>query len=146
MGFFSKLFGGGAEKEYPALDAASSAGQSLEKFRPQLETLIKKIDDKYEVVPSAKALYTFLGNPPGMFGMVWFLENDPAEHNMKSLMAKKGFGQKKIDTIMIKLREAYTEAEAEARFSAEAAGKKIIVIPSEVLAEKLYKILHTMDE
>lgn len=145
MGFFSKLFGGG-EKEYPALDAASPAAQEIEKFRPQLEALIKKIDDKYEVVPSGKALYTFLGNPPGMFGMVWFLEGDAEEHNMKKLMAKKGFGQKKIDTIMIKLREAYTEAEAEARFSAQAAGKKIIVIPSAVLSEKLYKILHTMDE
>lgn len=146
MGFFSKLFGGGGDKEYPALDTASAAAQAVEKFRPQLEALINKIDDKYEVVPSGKALYTFLGNPPGMFGMVWFLEGDAEEHNMKKLMTQKGFGQKKIDSIMIKLRTAYTEAEAEARFSTQAAGKKIVVIPSEVLSEKLYRILHTMDE
>jgi hypothetical protein len=145
MGFFSKLFGG-ETKEYPALDSASPAAQALEKFRPQLETLVNKIDDKYEVVPSGGALYVFLGNPPGMFGLVWFMEGDSEEHNMKKLMTKKGLGQKKIDSMMIKLRTAYTESETEPRFSAQAAGKKIVVITSETMPDKLYNILHVIDE
>lgn len=145
MGFFSKLFGG-EKKEYPALDPASSASQAINKFLPQLEALIRKIDDNYEVVPSDKALYVFLGNPPGMFGVVWFIEGDAEEHNMKKLMTQKGFGQKKIDSIMIKLRTAYTESETEPRYAVQAGGKKLLVISSQTLADKMYKILHTMDE
>ncbi|HWR57325.1 MAG TPA: hypothetical protein VN328_00430, partial [Thermodesulfovibrionales bacterium] len=84
MGFLSKLFGGG-QPQHPALDPSSAAAQQIEKFRPQMETLVKKIDDRFEAVPSQKAMYVFLGMPPGMFGIAWFLEGDSEEHNMKKL-------------------------------------------------------------
>ncbi len=51
MGLLSKLFGG-KEAEYPALDSASAGAQRIEKFRLQLESLVKKINDKYEAVPA----------------------------------------------------------------------------------------------
>ena len=92
MGIFGKLFGG--SKEYQAIDPASTGAQMIEKFRAQFESLVKKVHDKYEAVPSQNALYIFLGNPPGMFGIVWFMEGDAEEHNLKTLMSKKGLSQK----------------------------------------------------
>lgn len=145
MGLLGRLFGG-KEEELPALDASSSAARRIEKFRPQIESLVKKVNDKYEAVPADNALYVFLGKPPGMFGIVWFLEGDAEEHNLKKLIAKKGLSQKKTDALMQKLRDAYVEAESEARYSATADGKKVVVLPSESLASKLHSILHAIDE
>lgn len=145
MGLFGKLFGGG-EPELPALDPASAGAQILENFRPQFEALIKKIDDRYEVVPSEKILYVFLGKPPGMFGIAWFVEGDAEEHNMKKLMSRKGLPQRKIDNIMMRLRTSYTEMQKEPRFGTQVAGKKVVVTPSAAFADQLYTILHVMDE
>jgi len=145
MGLFSKLFGG-KEAAYPALDPASAGAQRIENFRLQLESLIKKVNDRYEAVPAQNALYVFLGSPPDMFGIVWFLEGDAEEHNLKKLMAKKGLSMKKGEGIMQKLRTAYTEVENEARYSTLAAGKQVIIVPSDSFADKLYTILHVMDE
>jgi len=145
MGFLGKLFGGG-EKEYMALDPSSAGAQYLEKFRPQLEALVKKIDDRYEAVPSQNAVFVFLGKPPGMFGVAWFLEGDAEEHNLKKLIAKKGLSQRKTDMLLNKLRAIYAGKENEPRFSSEVAGKKVIVIPSDSFADGLYNVLHVMDE
>lgn len=144
MGIFGKLFGGG--KEYPEIDPASNGAQMIEKFRPQFESLVMKINDKYEAVPSQNALYVFLGNPPGMFGIVWFMEGDAEEHNLKKLMSKKGLSQKMINLITERLREAYKENENKPRFSAAIGGKQVIVTPSDSFADRLYTILHVMDE
>ena len=112
MGFLGKLFGG--EKiEYPALDPSSSAAQTIGKFSSQFEALAKKINDRFEAVPHQNALFVFLGKPPGMFGIAWFLGSDAEEHNLKKLMSKKGFSQRKIDSILNKLRSAYTDSEKE---------------------------------
>ena len=145
MGLFGKLFGG-AGKEYPPLEPSSAAAQCLEKFRPQLEALVKKVDDKYEAVPAQNAVYVFLGNPPGMFGIAWFIEGDAEEHNFKKLIQKKGLSQKKTDVLMQKLRTAYTERESEPRYAAQVAGKKMIVVSSDGFAGSLHNILHFMDE
>lgn len=144
MGIFGKLFGGG--KEYPAIDPASAGAQIIEKFRPQFESLVKKINDKYEAVPSQNALYVFLGNPPGMFGIVWFMEGDAEEHNLKKLMSRKGLTQKRIDAIVQKLGEAYRATENEPRLATTISGKQVIVTPSDSFADRLYTILHVMDE
>lgn len=146
MGLFGKLFGGGEKKEYPPLDPASAAAQCLDKFRPQLEALVKKVDDKYEAVPGQNAIYVFLGSPPGMFGIAWFIEGDAEEHNFKKLIQKKGLSQKKIDVLMNKLRAAYTENEGEPRYAAQVAGKKVLVVPSDGFAGSLHTSLHFMDE
>jgi hypothetical protein len=145
MGLFSKLFGS-AEKEYPALDPASAGAQCIDNFRPQIETLVKKINDRYEAVPAKNAVFIFLGNPPGMFGIAWFLEGDTTEHNLKTLMSKKGLSQRKIDNLMQKLRGAYSERENEVRYSFAIGDKKLVVTPSESFGEALYSILHVMDE
>jgi len=145
MGFLSKLFGGG-EPELPALDPASSGAQCISNFRPQFEALINKINDRYEAVPAQNSLYVFLGKPPGMFGIVWFLEGDDDEHNLKKMMAKRGLSQKKIDKIMEKLRTAYTEAADTPRYSTEVAGKKVIVTPLESLGNNLHNILQVVED
>ncbi|GAB4482435.1 MAG: hypothetical protein OHK006_00830 [Thermodesulfovibrionales bacterium] len=145
MGIFSKLFGG-SEPELPMLDAGSDAAKQFEKFKPQVQALVQKINDRYEAVPSDKAVYVFLGNPPGMFGIVWFLAGESEEHNLKKLMAKKGLSQRKIDNLMQKVKEAYSAEAGTSRYMTEVGGKKVIVIPSFGFADRLYSILHMMDE
>jgi inhibitor of KinA sporulation pathway (predicted exonuclease) len=145
MGLFGKLFGGG-EKEYPALDPASTEARCIEKFRPQLEALVKKVNDRYEAVPGVNAVYVFLGSPPGMFGVAWFLDGDAEEHNLKKLIQKRALSPKKSDALMQKLRAAYSERENEPRYSIQVAGKKMVVAASESFAGALHSILHFMDE
>ncbi len=147
MGFFSKLFGGKEEAAaLPALDPASAGAQRITKFSAQFTALAQKIDDRFELVPSEKVLYVFLGKPPGMFGIAWFAEGDSTEHNLKTLMSKKGLSQRKIDNIMSKLRAAYTDMDKEPRYGFEIAGKKTIVVTNDAFAQTLYNILHIMDE
>lgn len=144
MGFLSKIFGGG--KEYPLLDPASAGAGRIEKFRPQLEAFVNKIDDRLEIVPYNDAVYVFIGKPPGMFGIAWFLLGDPSEHNLKTLMQKKGLPQRKINVLTEKLRTAYAENEQEPRHSATVGSKKVIVTPSDAFSEKVHHILHFLDE
>lgn len=146
MGFFGKLFGGGGEPEYPALDPASSGAQCIEKFRGQLEALIGKIKDRYEAIPHQNSVFVFLGHPPGMFGLAWFLDGDTNEHNLKTLMAKKGLSQRKMDKIVDKLREAYVAIENEPRYQTIVGERTMVVTPSAKLAESVYNIVHVVDE
>lgn len=145
MGLLSKLFGS-KEPEYPALDPASPAAACIEKFRGQIEALTAKIKDRYEAVPASDALYIFLGQPPGMFGITWFLEGDDEEHNLKKLMAKKGLSQRKMDLLVDKLRAAYVERQSDPRYATSIDGRTVVVTPSDAFAARLYSILHVMDE
>jgi hypothetical protein len=93
------------------------------------------------LVPAEDALYIFIGNPPGMFGIAWFVVGEGTEHNFKTLMKDKGLSQRKMQTLSDNLREAYTKSESSERFSVTIAGKKIKVTPSEVLAEEVHQII-----
>ena len=139
MGFFSNLFGG--EKEYPVLEPSSAAAQRLSRFNSEIETFVNKVSDKFELVPAEDTLYIFIGNPPGMFGMAWFIVGEVKEHNFKTLMKDKGLSQRKMQTLSDDLREAYTRSESSERFSVTIGGKKIKVTPSEVLAEEVHQII-----
>ena len=140
VGFLGKLFG--KEKELPQLDPSSQAASRLNEYKASLEPFVGKIHDHMEFVPSAKTVYAYIGKPPGMFGLAWF-ENGQ-EINFKTFTASKGLKQKQVQSIYGKLGEAYEASMTAARFETVIAGKKVVVIPAEDLANKIDEIVHTV--
>lgn len=140
MGLFGNLFG--KKEELPPLDPSSQAAIRLNEFKSSLEPFVGKIHDKMEFVPSAKTVYVYIGKPPGMFGLAWFESGQ--EINFKTFTASKGLKQKQIQSIYGRLGEAYEASMATARFETVIAGKKVIVIPAEDLANKIDEIVHTV--
>ncbi len=141
MGFFGKLFG--KEPELPALDPSSPSAVRIEKFKSELETFVGKMHDRLELVPADEAVYVYIGKPPGMFGMAWF--HDGKEHNFKTLAKDKGLSQKKVQNMALDLGEAYEKCMEEPKFSAEIAGKKVIVHPSDTLLKDVVRIIHVLE-
>lgn len=141
MGFFGKLFG--KEPDLPLLDPSSTSAARIGKFKSELETFVSKMHDRLELVPSDEAVYVYIGKPPGMFGMAWF--HDGQEHNFKTLTKDKGLSQKKVQNMAVELGEAYENCRDEPKFSAEIAGKKVIVHPSEKLLKDVVRIIHVLE-
>jgi hypothetical protein len=138
MGFLGKLFGGG--KEYPPLDPSTPDGKKFEPHRGTAEAFAAKLHDKLEVIPSEKALYCFIGNPPDQFGIAWFEGKE--EHNLKTLMKAKGLAQARVNALSDEIRRAYERSAAEPRYQVQLGKKKVIVTPSVTLERELVKIIH----
>lgn len=143
MGFLSKLFGGGGV-EYPPLEPSHPANTRIDKFKTDLSKFVNNVDDNLEIIPSADAMYIFIGKPPGMFGIAWL--QDGREHNFKTLMKEKGFSQARIQVLSDKLREAYERNMEADRFSTTVAGRKITVTPSEKLEKELIDLIHKVED
>lgn len=137
MGFFSKLLGG--EKEYPQIESSHPAAERLSQVQPVLEKLAQDVPDNLEVVPADKAVYIFAGKPPTKFGMFWI--QDGQLHNFKTLSKEKGLSSLDLQPIVSKLQKAYKENLADTRYSSEAAGRTIVVTPSESLSRKVEQII-----
>jgi hypothetical protein len=143
MGFLGKLFG--TEKEqHPTLDPSTPAADRLERNKGALERFARKVHDKLELVPGARAIYVFIGRPPDAFGIAWFEGSE--EHNLKRLMADRKLSQRKIQAVSEELREAYQRARGEPRYVFSLAGKQVTVTPSAALEAELVKIIHEVAE
>jgi hypothetical protein len=141
MGFFGKLFG--KEEELPQLDPASPAAGRLGKFKTELEAFVSKMNDRLEFVPADEAVYCFIGKPPAMFGMAWF--HDGKEHNLKTLAQAKGLSSKKLQTMSLRLGEAYQKHMTEPKFSVTISGKNVMVHPSDGLRTDVVEIIHVLE-
>lgn len=139
MGFFNKLFGG--QKEYPHLDAQSSAARRLDTLREPLETLADQLNDALEVVPGEEKAYVFVGKPPKRFGLAWI--EDGEVRNFKNLVEEKGLSQKRLTGLTERLREAYEKSASAQRFSATIGTKNVVVTPSEQLKREVGEVIET---
>ncbi len=137
MGLLGKLFGG---KEYPPLEPSTPEGQRFEPYREVATAFAARLHDKLEVVPSTRALYAFIGNPPDAFGMAWFEGTE--EHNLKTLMKAKGLTAARVQQLSDELRRAYVRSVGEPRFTVQLGKKKVTVTPSTTLEQELVKIIH----
>lgn len=141
MGFLGSLFS--KEKEYPPLDPGSGGAQRLGSFRSEIETFAAKVSDRLEFIPTARALYAFVGKPPDAFGIVWW--SDGAEHNLKTLMKAKSLPQTRVQLLSDALRDSYKRHQADARYSTTVAGRSVVVTPSEAFAADVEKLIHEVD-
>jgi len=138
MGIFHWLFG--RKETHTPLDPSSAAAARLQHLKGQLEALVRKIHDHIELVPAEDTVYVYIGRPPGAFGMVWF-ENG-MKVNFKYLARNKGLSQRRIQTLSVRLGEAYARNAAAERFSFTIARKDVVVTPSDSFAEEIRSIIH----
>jgi len=138
MGFLGKLFGGG--KEYPPLDPSTPDGKRFERYRETAAAFAEKLKSHLEVIPSERALYCFIGNPPDQFGIAWFEGKE--EHNLKTLMKAKGLSQARVNALSDELRHAYERSKEQPRYQVQLGKKKVLVTPSATLERELVKIIH----
>lgn len=133
MGIFDRLLGN--DGSCPPLDPASAAAASIAARSGEIEPFVAKVPVHVELVPSASAVYAYLGKPPVDFGMAWF-ENG-REVSLASLKEEQGLSQGRIQLLSRKLGAAYKRSAGSARYWTTIAGKRVIVAPSETLAAEI---------
>jgi len=137
MGMFDKLFGG--TQDYPPLPADNDAMARLEELKEPLEELAGKVRDHLEVVPAEHEAYVYLGHPPKRFGIAWI--HDGKLDGLKELVDENHLSQAQTQKLVRALGTAYEHASDAPRYSAELAGKKVVVIPSRELGQEVHEIM-----
>ena len=137
MGMFDKWFGGA--KNYPPLPADNEAAAKLDEVKQQLEELSKKVNDHLEVVPAEHEAYVYLGHPPKRFGIAWI--HDGKVNGLNELVNEHHLSQQQVQHLIGQLGHAYEHASDAPRYSAEVAGKTVVVIPSRGLGREVHDII-----
>jgi hypothetical protein len=137
MGMFDKWFGG--TQDYPPLPADNEAMAKLNEMKAPLEELAGKVNDHIEVVPAEHEAYVYLGKPPKRFGIAWI--HDGKLDGLKELVEGNHLSQADAQKMILSLGAAYEHAEDAPRYSAELAGKKVVVIPSRELGQEVHDIV-----
>jgi len=137
MGIFDRLMGN--DGECPPLDPTSAAAASVAARIGKIEPFVRKVHVLIEMVPTATAVYAYLGKPPVDFGMAWF-END-REVSLASLKEDQGLSQGRIQILSKKLGAAYKKSAGTARYWTTIAGKRVLVTPSDTLAAEIRKAI-----
>jgi hypothetical protein len=137
MGIFDKLFG--EHQDYPPLPADNDAMAQLQEVKEPLEKLAEKVRDHLEVVPAEHEAYVYLGRPPKRFGIAWI--HDGKLDGLKELVDENHLSQAQTQKLVSALGTAYEHASDAPRYSAELAGKKVVVIPSRELGQEVHEIM-----
>ena len=137
MGMFDKWFGGA--QDYPPLPADNEAKAKLEEMMAPLEELAEKVHDHLEVVPAEHEAYVYLGKPPKRFGIAWI--HDGKLDGLKELVEGNHLSQAEAQKVIASLGAAYEHASDAPRYSADLAGKKVVVIPSRELGQEVHEIM-----
>jgi len=137
MGMLDKWFG--ARTDYPPLPADNEAKAKLDEIKAPLEELAAKVNDHLEVVPAEDEAYVYLGKPPKRFGIAWI--HDGKLDGLRELVDENDLTQADTQKMIVALGAAYENASDAPRFSAELAGKKVVVIPSRKLGQEVHEIM-----
>lgn len=137
MGMLDKLFG--SKNDYPPLPADNDAAAKLAEVKAELEELAGRVSDHLEVVPAEHEAYVYLGRPPKRFGMAWI--HDGKVSSLNELVGENKLSQQEAQKLVLELGHAYEHASDAPRYSAEVAGKTIVVIPSKGLGQEVHQII-----
>jgi len=137
MGFFKKIFGGGAD--YPELSAQDPAAQRLSDVEDALAALAGKTRDRLEVVPGEEKAFVFVGKPPKQFGLVWVEGGELC--NLKDYLADQGLDKQRAGKLVEALSLAYEKSQEAPRYKADVAGHEFVVTPSDRLASEVERVL-----
>jgi len=137
MGFFKKIFGGGAD--YPELDTQNPAAQRLSGVEDALASLAGKTRDRLEVVPGEEKAFVFVGKPPKQFGLVWVEGGEL--HNLKDYFAEQGLDAQRSGKLVEALSLAYEKSQATPRYKTDVAGHEFVVTPSDRLVSEVERVL-----
>jgi len=136
---FDKWFGGA--KDYPPLPADNDAHAKLNEVQGQLEELAGRVKDSLEVVPAEHEAFVYLGHPPKRFGIAWI--HDGKVSALNEIVDENNLSQPEVQKLVGKLGKAYEHAGDAPRYSAEVAGKKVVVIPSRGLGQEVHQIFES---
>jgi len=139
MGMFDKWFGGA--KDYPPLPVDNDARAKLNEVQGPLEELAGRVKDSLEVVPAEHEAFVYLGHPPKRFGIAWI--HDGKVSALNEIVDENNLSQPEVQKLVGKLGKAYEHAGDAPRYSAEVAGKKVVVIPSRGLGQEVHQILES---
>ena len=139
MGILDKWFGD--KHDYPPLPANNEAMAKLNEMKAPLEELAEKVNDHLEVVPAEHEAYVYLGKPPKRFGIAWI--HDGKLDGLKELVEANNISQADTLKMIGSLGAAYKHASDAPRFSAELAGKKVVVISSPKLGREVHEIMES---
>ena len=81
----------------------------------------------------------YLGHPPKRFGIAWI--HDGKVSGLKELVDESHLSQAQAQKLIRALGAAYEHASDAPRYSAELAGKKVVVIPSRGLGQEVHEII-----
>jgi hypothetical protein len=138
MGLFGSLFGA-KQEQHPPLEASSSAARRLTAHGQAVESFVKKVDDRLELVPAEDAVYIFVGKPPGTFGVAWISGGE--EHNLKRLVQDRKLPVSAVTRLSEQLRDTYVASMTHQRFSAEIAGRTVTVTPADQFASEVGRVI-----
>jgi hypothetical protein len=141
MGFLDSIL---HKEHHPQLDPGSAAARRLDPHRAHLESFVAKMKDRLELVPASDAVYIFVGKPPGAFGIAW-LTPDGAEHNLKTLIQKRGLAPTSAQGIAESLRHIYEANRQAERYETTIAGRAVTVTASDQFAADLGALLHQVE-
>lgn len=137
MGMFDSWFGD--KHDYPPLPDDNSVKAILDEMKAPLEELAGKVNDHLEIVPAEHEAYVYLGKPPRRFGIAWV--HDGKFDGLKELVEENKLSQADTQKMIGSLGDAYEHASDAPRYSAELAGKKVVVISSRRLGQEVHEIM-----
>src|SRR5210317_2176672 len=137
MGSSYRWFGG--KYDYTPLPADNDAMARLDEMKKTLEELAGKVHDHLEVVPAEHEAFVYLGHPPKRFGIAWI--HDGKLDGLKELVDENHLSQAQTQKLVSALGTAYEHASDAPRYSAELAGKKVVVIPSREFGQEVHEIM-----
>lgn len=136
MGFFSR------KPKYPVLDPNSPVARQIQEVEVPLKALVQQVSDTLEVVPADGNAYVFLGKPPKKFGVAMIEEG--VVQSFVTVAKEKGLNPAQIMTLNEKFRDAYEQNMDAERFQTNVAGKDIVVIPCQPLAQEVAQIVSSI--
>jgi hypothetical protein len=140
MGFLNNLFQ--SKPDYPAISPDNPLAEQLRDVETPLQSLMSKVDDRLEIVPLKKRSIIFIGKPPkGRFGVAWI--EDGKIQNFQSLAKEKGIAPAELHKFGEKFRAAYEHSMNTQRFTANVAGRDVVVTPDQALGEQIEEVIHT---
>lgn len=123
----------------PVIDDAHPASRHLGPLSAALSDLARRTGGRFEVVPSERGAYVFVGKPPKDFRLVW-IEGGTATH-LEDFVAQRRLDVKAATNLLRGLAEAYQRSSGEQRFRAMLGGRAVVVAPSPHLARELKLVL-----
>jgi hypothetical protein len=138
MSLLGNLFSG-RTPDYPELDDNSRAARKIAEVEGELQTLMHKVSQPLEVVPSDHAAYVFIGKPPKKFGLAWI--HDGEVSGLNTLVEEHGVSAADVEKVIEQLRESYERHSDAAHFTKTIENRKLVVTASEGLEHEVHDII-----
>jgi len=138
MGLLDKIFGN-KPADYPPLETKTELAEQFKRVEPELRAFAETIDEDIEVIPAPEETFVFFGKPPKVFGLAWIRKGQVK--NMSEVFKEQKVAPHRAEAFAELLRSAYKGSADEERYSAQLAGRTVVVTRSDGLRKKVHDIV-----